>query len=373
MKIPEIVPDDPAGVDGAELLDRAHAAFRRYCVLPSVEAGHAVTLWVAATHALPALPAAPRLVITSAVKRSGKTRLLDIVESLSYRPLVAANATTAAVFRSLAAEHPPTLLLDEVDTIFGSPRVAEQNEDLRGLLNAGFQRGKPSLRCVGPQQSVTAFPTFAMAALAGIGGVPDTIADRAVNVRLNRRKTGETVAPFRERRDRPPLEGIAADLTAWLGAAEVRAALEAAVPEETGLEDRAADCWEPLIMVADAAGGHWPQHGRNAAKKLTDDQAEDDTETEAVRLLHDVEYVMEHAEDALRADFIPSALLLERLHRIEESGWREDGLTTRGLADKLATFGIRSKRDRAGKVRGYYRALFADPFARYPTPGREDP
>ena len=160
------------------MLDRALAQLLRFCILPTIEAAHAVVLWVACTHALPGLPAAPRLAITSAVKRSGKTRLLDIVEGLSHEPLPVMNATVAAVFRSLGVDHPPTLIFDEVDTIFGSKRVAENNEDLRGLLNAGFQRGKDALRCVGPQQTPTLFPTFAMAALAGIGGLPDTIIDR---------------------------------------------------------------------------------------------------------------------------------------------------------------------------------------------------
>jgi hypothetical protein len=78
--------------------------------------------------------------------------VLDIVEGLVHDPLVAMNATVAAVFRSLGIDHPPTLIVDEVDTIFGSKRVAENNEDLRGLLNAGFQRGKDALRCVGPSK-----------------------------------------------------------------------------------------------------------------------------------------------------------------------------------------------------------------------------
>ncbi len=171
--------------------------------------------------ALPALPAAPRLVITAPVKRAGKTRLLDVIEGLCFQPLITMNATVPAIFRSLTGDHPPTLIFDEVDTIFGSARVAEQNEDLRGLLNAGFQRGKPTLRCVGRQQTPTPFPTFAMVAMAGIGGIPDTIRDRAINVRMRRRKHGETVSPFRERRDRPALDAIRAELSAWLTTAEL--------------------------------------------------------------------------------------------------------------------------------------------------------
>ena len=248
-------PDQGEARAGDELLAAAHQLLTTYCALPSPEAADAVVLWCAATHALPVLPAAPRLSVTSAVKRCGKCRLLDLVNGLSYDPLPTMNATTAAVFRSLDADHPPTLIFDEVDTIFGSKRVAENNEDLRGLLNSGFQRGQGALRCVGPQQVPTLFATFAMAALAGIGGLPDTILDRSVCVRMRRRKAGESVRPSRERRDRPQLESVCNQLTAWLDQPAVRARLELAEPV-TDLEDRAADVWEPLLMIADEAGGN---------------------------------------------------------------------------------------------------------------------
>ncbi len=71
--------------------------------------------------------------------------------------------------------------MDEADTIFG-PKAGDK-EDLRGLLNAGHQRNRPAWRISGPEHKPTAFPTFAMAALAGIGDLPDTIMDRAIVLR----------------------------------------------------------------------------------------------------------------------------------------------------------------------------------------------
>ena len=171
--------DDP---DGALVLDDLRDVLTRYVVFTDAHTAAAVTLWIAVTHALPAFEFAPRLVLTSPEKRCAKSRTLDLIAGTCHRPLVSVNATTAAIYRSLSDEHPPTLVIDEADTIFGSKRVAEQNEDLRALLNAGHQRGRPALRCVGPQQIPTEFPTFAMAAIAGIGAMPDTITDRAVNV-----------------------------------------------------------------------------------------------------------------------------------------------------------------------------------------------
>ena len=34
-------------------------------------------------------------------------------------------------------------MVDEADTIFGTKKAAENNEDVRGILNAGHQRNRP--------------------------------------------------------------------------------------------------------------------------------------------------------------------------------------------------------------------------------------
>lgn len=243
---------EPTTDNGISVLDDLLATFRRYVALPDHHSAVAVTLWTATTHALPAFEFAPRLVVKSPQKRCGKTRLLDIVGGTSHSPLTTVDATVAAIFRSLGGDHPRTLIIDEGDAIFGNKKIAEQNEDLRKLLNAGHQRGRPALRCVGPSQIPTEFDTFAMAVLAGIGDMPDTITDRAVNIAMRRRAHGEKVAQFRSRRDGPKLETLRKRLAAW--AVTVVEELKDAAPEMP-VEDRAADTWEPLIAVADAAGG----------------------------------------------------------------------------------------------------------------------
>src|SRR5215207_8395791 len=192
--------------DGAALLDAVHVALIRYVVLPTTAAADAVVLWIAATHAQPAWAHAPRLVIRGPEKRCGKSRLLDIVEATCHDPFITVNASPAAVYRSIG-DNPPTMLVDEADTIFG-PK-ADGNEDLRGLLNAGHQRNRPAKRYDAATNKVESIPTFAMAALAGIGTMPDTIEDRAVIVRMRRRAPGEIVAPYRHKRDRPALRKLA--------------------------------------------------------------------------------------------------------------------------------------------------------------------
>lgn len=357
----KVTPETPP--NGAELLDEAHKLLTTYCALPSPEAADAIVLWCAATHALPALPFAPRLSVRSATKRSGKSRVLEIISPLSHRPLATVNATVAAIFRSLGGDHPPTLIFDEVDSIFGSRKVAENNEDLRGLINAGFERGKPALRCSGPSLIPTEFATFAMGALAGIGSLPDTIEDRSIIIHMKRRKPSEAVRPFRVRRDRPALDELGQRLAAWLQQADVIAVLDVAQPE-TDLEDRAADVWEGLLMVAGLAGGDWPERARRASKRLTAESASDESETSMpVQLLQD----LREAFEFIKSDHVPTEILLKHVKDLDGTPWSDMDLTAHRLGRMLREFGIKSTRDTTGNKRGYRRADFTDAWERYPA------
>jgi hypothetical protein len=350
---------------GAVILTRLYFTLTRYVILPSAEAA-AVVLWIAASHAQPAWAHAPRLVIRAPVKRCGKSRLLDIVEGTCHAPLITVNASPAAVYRAIGAGVPPTLLVDEADTIFGG-KNAEANEDLRGLLNAGHQRNRPAIRWDAGTRSLETIPTFAMAALAGIGAMPDTIEDRAVVIKMRRRAAGETVAPFRHRRDRPALTQLAAQLDHWLG--KHLAELERAEPSMP-LEDRAADTWEPLIAVADLAGSTWPQRARHAAVTLTADHDSEARTSDGIRLLADIRAAftaLGNPEAATTKD------LLKALNSDPEAPWASTGpggLTGKRLGDMLSDFEIRSDTIRfpVGQAKGYHRPDFTDAWARYCTP-----
>jgi hypothetical protein len=134
-----IVPSPPL-IDGDVLLKELHAAFGKYVVFPSPDAHDATVLWCAATHGQPAWEHAPRLTLTSPEKRCGKSRLMDVAEAVCYQPLITANVSIAAVVRSITEHDPPTIMVDEADTIFGTKKTAENHEDVRGILNAGHQR-----------------------------------------------------------------------------------------------------------------------------------------------------------------------------------------------------------------------------------------
>ena len=308
----------------------------------------------------------PLLAITSAEKRSGKTRLLDVLELLVANPWRVITPSEAVVFRKID-EDSPTLLLDEADAIF-NPKANGNTEGLRALLNAGNRAGTMVPRCVGPTQQLKSFSVFCPKALAGIRDLPETIADRAIPIRLKRRAPGEPVERFRRRDADEEAERLHQWTRSW--ADHNLPALSEARPElPEDLNDRAQDAWEPLLAIADRAGGDWPQRARAAAVRLSGDDLPDE-ESAGVLLLRDTKTVFTEQE----VDRIPSATLGSELHQIEESPWGEwRGKPISRHRDREAARAVRSARtvrlEDSTTAKGYILEQFEDAFARY-LPGK---
>jgi hypothetical protein len=353
--------------DGSDLLDAVLDTLTRYVIFPSEAAAIAVTLWVAATHALPAWQHATRLSVISPQKRCGKSRLLDIVRLMSFKPMSSTDMSAAVIYRSIGDDDTktPTLFVDEADALFGTKTKADQNEDLRGLFNAGFQRDRTVWRCVGPNQVPTEFHTFSMAALAAIKGLPDTIVDRSVRIDLKRRKPGETVARFRLRRDTPPLRELRDRITLWAREDVRLKALGEVEPDmPDSVEDRQQDAWEPLIAIADAAGGYWPDLARAACVELCGHP--DDNDDASIQLLADIEAVFAAGPPAVT--FTPSAQLVRELRLLDDSPWKDQELTAFRLSKLLKPFGIKPRHGPGKVSRGYWHDELQDVFRRYSRP-----
>jgi hypothetical protein len=172
----------------------------RFVVYPSEHAHIAHVLWIAHTHLMDVWDSTPRIAFLSPEPKSGKTRALEVTELLVPLPVEAVNVTPAYLFRKVGSpEGRSTILYDEIDTVFG-PK-AKENEEIRGLLNAGHRRGAVAGRCVtkGKIVETEEIPAYAAVALAGIGWLPDTLLTRSIIIRMRRRKHGERVEQFRRR------------------------------------------------------------------------------------------------------------------------------------------------------------------------------
>src|SRR5205823_3461100 len=170
------------------------------------------------THLMHVWESTPRIAFLSPEPGSGKTRALEITELLVPRPVEAINVTPAYLFRKVSDPNGvPTVLFDEIDTLFG-PK-AKDNEEIRGILNAGHRRGAMAGRCVVKGKTVTTeeLPAYCAVALAGLGNLPDTILSRSIVVRMRRRAPTENIEPYRRRMHAPEGHALRERLSAWAG------------------------------------------------------------------------------------------------------------------------------------------------------------
>jgi hypothetical protein len=346
---------------GAIVLDDVVRFVRCFVVL-SPEQAAAITLWVAHTFMFEAFDCSPYLAIISAEKRCGKSRLQRVLEQLVARPWRVVSPSEAVVYRKVARDH-PTMLLDEVDTIF---KRNGDGEPLRALLNAGNERGVRVPRCAGAQRDkLEEFDVYCPKALAGIGKLPDTVADRAVPIEMKRRAPGERIERFRRRDVEADATMLRDRIADWAEPnLDHLAALRPELPAE--LDDRAADAWEPLLALADLAGGDWPARARSAALALSTG-ADVDDDSIAVQLLTDIRRVFD-----ANGNRIATANLLAALANDEEAPWAEwygKPITARGIAKLLHPFRIKTMAVWVDgeKARGFKREQFEDAWKRYLT------
>ncbi|WP_158513481.1 DUF3631 domain-containing protein [Dehalogenimonas formicexedens] len=346
----------PKPVDLNQLIIDVSGFIRRFVVLPE----HyllAISLWVIHSHAFDHFDTTPYLSITSPEKRSGKTRLLEVLELLVAKPWFTGRVTPAVLARKIDAES-PTLLLDESDAAFSGPE--EYSETLRGILNTGYRRGGKASICTGQGANIgyKDLSTYCPKAIAGIGNLPDTVADRSILIILKRRMPDETVERFRRRTHEPEATALKGRIATAASSLEVTVP---ALPEE--LNDRAADCWEPLLAIADAAGRDCFEKARQAAIALmVKDNYQNDSM--GVQLLTDLKQIFSTQTYMFTADMI------EGLLSLDESPWndlRGKPINGKKMASLLKSYGIRSQSIREGNQtpKGYYRADFDDAWKRY--------
>ncbi len=356
MTVLSLVPSGRAPRAALDLV----AFLEKYVILPK-GAAEALALYVFYTHAFDVFDVSPYLVISSPVKRCGKTRLQDLLAVVVHEPLRASSATPASLFRRID-QGPVTLLLDETDAWFG-------NEDLRALVNAGFTRGSAYvLRSVpvGNTWIMKQFSVWCPKVFAGIGRLPSTVEDRSIIVPMRRKEAGEQVARLRlaalEEEARPIREAVAT------AAAAVADRLQTVSPAPIAdFSDRQNDVWEPLLAIAELIGGEWPERTRAAARNLVQAAVTHDEQDLQIALLGDLRELLQgwQEDDAKTED------LLGRLLAMTDRPWGESEngkpLNAHRLARRLRAFGIgpRKIRSGTGTYRGYLIHDLEDAWRRY--------
>jgi putative DNA primase/helicase len=351
-KLPK--PDDPSfdrspdleTVVGAELVNGLIKDLTTYV---SLDADYAVVaaFWVIHTYLLDygaSLRITPRLAITAPEKRCGKTTFIDWLSTVVQRPKRSDNISAAAVYRVVEKLH-PTLLIDEADTYL------DTNDQLRGILNSGHRSDGSVDRC-DRDGNILSFSTYAACAISLIGGLPGTLQDRSIRIRLRRRRPDEKIASFRNDRTEDCFGRMCAR---WaLDCRDAYSKADPTIPPE--LFSRVEDNWRPLLAIADVIGRDWPERLRTIAVKIAQLEAGENP-SEGARLLADIREIFGDR------DWITSGALISKLHS------REWIMSPKSLANKLKPYGIEPRQERFGNSveRGYCASSFSDAFSRYLT------
>jgi hypothetical protein len=356
-----------SGLAGPKLLDQIEQYIRRYLVLPET-AYLPVALWALATHAVQQFDCFPYLAVVSASKRSGKTRLQEVLETIVRKPWRGTAPSPAALYRML--EEAPTLLLDETEVLNGKNK-SEMTQILLAVLNAGHRRGGTIPRCEGPKQQIRHFHVYGPKLFAAIGRLPDTLMDRSIVIRMKRRSKAQKVERFRQARATAEAKPIHDGAVRFVETQhpDIENAYQHAL--ETDLEflnDRDADIWTPLFTLCSVIAPERVPNLRTCALVLSADKADADVDDSySLTLLRDIRVVWPGADSNCEEDKCETAVLLEKLKTVEESPWLDHQLTARKLARMLKPYDIEPRNIPVGdrRPKGYRFVDFKDAFGRY--------
>lgn len=348
-------------VDGGELADLIYKDITTHIILPESSA-IAISLWVLLTYVFDAFRILPILAILSPEKRCGKTTLLSLLNGLVNNGMMASNVSSAVVYR-VVEKYKPTLLTDEADTFF------KTNEELRGIYNSGHNREAAFvIRSDKETLDPVRFSTWAPKAIAMIGKLPDTIADRSVIVNMSRKKRGENA----EKKKLTHFEdNISTRRKAKRWAednSEVLNRLHIDMPEHGN--DRMIDNWTPLFTIAAIIGNGWQEKAIHAMGELA--EIEGDDESIGSMLLEDIQEIFKEKN----INRISSEDLINKLVAINDRPWPEwrrgNPLSQAGLARLLKRFSIKTKKIRFtdSTLQGYSLEQFKESFSRYIHPSQ---
>jgi len=295
-----------------------------------------LALWVLHSHCFAAADFTPYLSIYSDKIQSGKTRCLQLLSLLCPNPaLTASFATNNLSSRIHYSQQRPTFLLDQCHATVGSRRRSK-NPVLRAILASGFQRG------LGHTDRKCERVLFSPKAFAGIGPLPEDLAERSIPIHLERLTASVKLQHFRSEAVAAEAEPLREWLALW-GQQNLQKLKSAPVLEPSDLPSgitltpRRKDLIEPLLQIARLLAGDWPKRAADALTAVFQDQVQRERK-HALALLYELREAFSHYGQPER---ISTASLLIWLHHHPEAPWNQEGpITANRLSDILRPFDI---------------------------------
>jgi len=353
-------------------LDRIDHFIRRFLILPNESDYTIVSLWIAHTYFTHKIKTTPRLAIISPEYGCGKSRVLEVLESLTFKGEKLDHHTRSYLMRTVDLireefSRSPTLLIDEIDSVFR--KNSEEGEATRAFANTGYRAtGFYGITEGDSKKTPTKFKTFAPMALAGKGEVlPESVMTRAVIIRLQRRMGNEYIEDFLTDLVAFEAEELREELLGWSDyCAQEISTLNPDLP----VRDRDREVWLPLFIVAHLSDEAWIKRAEIALANIQEAKS-DNTLPRERQLLSDIWKIFQGQE----REKIKSAAIILGLIEMHDSEWDTYNfgkpINERALAKKLRTYGIKPAQIRFENgqgAKGYYRSEVESAVKRYLEP-----
>jgi len=353
-------------------LDRIDHFIRRFLILPNESDYTIVSLWIAHTYFTHKIKTTPRLAIISPEYGCGKSRVLEVLESLTFKGEKLDHHTRSYLMRTVDLireefSRSPTLLIDEIDSVFR--KNSEEGEATRAFANTGYRAtGFYGITEGDSKKTPTKFKTFAPMALAGKGEVlPESVMTRAVIIRLQRRMGNEYIEDFLTDLVAFEAEELSEELLNW---SDYRAQDISTLNPDLPVRDRDREVWLPLFIMAHLAGEEWIKRAEIALANIQEAKS-DNTLPRERELLSDLWKIFQRQDK----DKIKSAAIILGLIEMPDSEWDSYNfgkpINERALAKKLRTYGIKPAQIRFENgqgAKGYYRSEVESAVKRYLEP-----
>lgn len=339
------------------LVPRIEAHLARYVSFVTPEVKLPLALWTLGTFCFPEFDAFPYLVITSATKRSGKTRLAELLSFCASNPRSFAAMPATTMFRCIEKEN-PTIFYDEAEAL-----SSESASTMRAVLNVGYRKGQTIPRSSG--DGIKEFQTYCPKVFILIGDVFDTLRDRSIVVTMQRAE-----APTRFVYEPAKTAGE-----------EIREAAKEAIERHTAriaelfavhaplefLMDRDEEIWTPLFVLASL---FCPNRIEELSRIAVDLATEKTAEVKRYTMLHEDEAIDDQYAQKLLSDLygvmltqgkvIGSAEAVEALQGVATGPWRKfrgRGIRVNDISNMLSRFGVKPVRIAIGSGRGNQKFL----------------
>lgn len=331
-----------------------------YCHFEDKSIVRPLSLWVAGTYIFDAFDSYPYIAINSRTKRSGKTRLSELIGFTCQTPLPVAGATAPALFRAVK-DMKPTVIWDEAEQL-----NSEAASLVRSFLNVGYRKGQTIPRATG--EGITQWPTYCPKVFVLIGDVYDTLRDRSIVVTMKRCPEGVELKDFRY--EHAKIEGNEIGEAIKLLVAENLEAIVKSYESENVkfLTDRDAEIWRAIFAlsrVIDVDSKSERTLTRTAVDTSTektlpsrsyamqaDAEQLAERESYARRLLHDMLIITKGRKGISSADALKALKLIDvapwRVYRADSDDAMggllgNEGLDQRSMATLLAMFNVHPK------------------------------